>query len=431
MGARAPATALLAVLFLTGLGWSADAARPVVALPQVRSKVRVLHAGRMLLVETLLIENIARERLRVTCDRCRRYRTTVHETRPTHSSKYFRDINWLLPAGRDVVVEVTQRGHVGRFLQLAPSATGAVHLVFARTGCLGAHRRHIACPRGTKILAPETNVPTGPAQPGTTGTPTAPHTTAPPTASNPTAPHTSITSGPSGVESTGTATFAFSSDQANSTFSCQLDGNAAAPCNSGTVTFTNLALGVHSFTVTATGPAGLPDPAPPSRTWTRNPDPGTEYIADDANALAQSGAGWFGYTGGGAVNGQYKYFENFCPGDTYHDSGTWTITGLPDGVYNLYAYIPSNAPSRSGVAGNALPYGIPYLVQYRDGTAEVRVTQAGQLGNWIHIARLGFSGTSTVTLLDDDEQNYAAQGGSCYRKWIVADALKWTYEGYG
>src|SRR5262245_24378631 len=66
-----------------------------------------------------------------------------------------------------------------------------------------------------------------------------------------------ITAGPAEGETvhSNSATFAFTSDQ-QATFQCSLDGGAAESCDSGRITYTELANGRHSFDViaTTTGP---------------------------------------------------------------------------------------------------------------------------------------------------------------------------------
>jgi len=80
------------------------------------------------------------------------------------------------------------------------------------------------------------------------------------------APDTTITGGPSGNNNPNTATFTFTSSEANSTFQCKLDTGAFAACSSG-VTYNNLAKGDHTFTVFAMDQAGNSDPSPAVRTW--------------------------------------------------------------------------------------------------------------------------------------------------------------------
>ena len=81
------------------------------------------------------------------------------------------------------------------------------------------------------------------------------------------APNTSIDSGPSGPANDATPTFAFSADEAGSTFECRVDGGAWASCST-PMTTASLADGVHTFEVRATDPAGNVDPTPASRSFT-------------------------------------------------------------------------------------------------------------------------------------------------------------------
>ena len=80
------------------------------------------------------------------------------------------------------------------------------------------------------------------------------------------APHTTITGGPSGNVASPTATFAFTSDKAGSTFECNLDAGGWTPCISPSTYL--VGAGKHTFTVRATDPAGNVDPAPPTRSFT-------------------------------------------------------------------------------------------------------------------------------------------------------------------
>src|SRR5207245_2604816 len=81
-----------------------------------------------------------------------------------------------------------------------------------------------------------------------------------------TAPVVSITSAPAAVTNQTGASFGFSSTEAASTFSCQLDAAAAPPCTS-PATYGPLADGSHTFAVTATDPAGNTS-SPASSGWT-------------------------------------------------------------------------------------------------------------------------------------------------------------------
>ena len=77
-------------------------------------------------------------------------------------------------------------------------------------------------------------------------------------------PETTITSGPSGLTSDSTPTFAFSSSETGSTFQCKVDSAPYAACNSPKTTGP-LADGSHTFYVRATDPASNTDPTPALR----------------------------------------------------------------------------------------------------------------------------------------------------------------------
>lgn len=77
-----------------------------------------------------------------------------------------------------------------------------------------------------------------------------------------------ITAAPAGTTTSTTATFEFSAD-GSASFDCSLDGAVATPCTS-PVSYSGLADGAHTFTVTArgTGPRGAPELAQATRRWT-------------------------------------------------------------------------------------------------------------------------------------------------------------------
>jgi Bacterial Ig-like domain len=84
-----------------------------------------------------------------------------------------------------------------------------------------------------------------------------------------TGPLTTIDTGPAEGSTTAdsTPTFAFSSDEAGSTFACSIDGDAASACEA---PFTSTALidGEHTFSVTATDAVGNEGSSPATRTFT-------------------------------------------------------------------------------------------------------------------------------------------------------------------
>jgi hypothetical protein len=81
------------------------------------------------------------------------------------------------------------------------------------------------------------------------------------------APDTSITAGPPSTTTSRTASFSFTSSRRGSSFACALDGATATSCASPKA-YSNLAPGSHTFRVSATSLAGVPDQSPSSYSWT-------------------------------------------------------------------------------------------------------------------------------------------------------------------
>lgn len=83
------------------------------------------------------------------------------------------------------------------------------------------------------------------------------------------APVINITGGPTGLTNSRNATFNTTKSEPLSSITCLLDGNPVTPCNptgNFTNSFTNLADGAHSFTVSGQDAAG--NPATTTRNWT-------------------------------------------------------------------------------------------------------------------------------------------------------------------
>ena len=113
------------------------------------------------------------------------------------------------------------------------------------------------------------------------------------------APDTTITSGPSGSVPSTDAVFEFTSSE-QAFFECQLDGGGFQPCAS-PQSYSNLALGSHTFEVRATDFTGNTDPTPAVRTWTAREktladlDPPTQGV--DVNVDQVRGTVLVGLTG--------------------------------------------------------------------------------------------------------------------------------------
>ena len=89
----------------------------------------------------------------------------------------------------------------------------------------------------------------------------------PPPPADTTPPETTVTSGPPASGTSTSASLAFSSNEAGSTFQCSLNGAAFAGCTT-PASYTGLAVGSHTFQVRAIDGAGNVDPTPASHAWT-------------------------------------------------------------------------------------------------------------------------------------------------------------------
>ena len=162
-----------------------------------------------------------------------------------------------------------------------------------------------------------------------------------------TAPDTTILTGPSGLVSSTSASFIFSSPDSTATFECQIDGGGFSACTT-PKTYTGLSQGAHTFEVRAKDLATNVDPTPATRTWT------IDTIAPDVAITAPTG----GYVNGivaihGSVtdaNPHHYYLVIKNPSnaviagpeqvnDTTSFTGkllyNWNTVGLPDGVYTI------------------------------------------------------------------------------------------------
>ncbi|MHA7178810.1 phytase [Arthrobacter sp. MDB2-24] len=114
-----------------------------------------------------------------------------------------------------------------------------------------------------------------------------------PPATDTTPPETTITSGPPATTTSTSASFAFTSSEANSTFQCSLDGASRVACTSPR-TYTGLSIGSHTFSVWGTDAAGNTDPTAAAQSWSVGPI-GTggssivrESVSEAANTTAST-----------------------------------------------------------------------------------------------------------------------------------------------
>lgn len=147
-----------------------------------------------------------------------------------------------------------------------------------------------------------------------------------------TAPVPTINSYPPSLTNSTSATFGFSSNEANSTFQCKIDGSAYSACSS-PKTYTGLAEGAHSFNVMATDSLGNTgnsatrfwtiDLTPPNTTLTSNVGPADGSTTQDNDPV-------FAFTS----NDTGATFECNLQGPG-HTSTTFTSCASPIGYTNL------------------------------------------------------------------------------------------------
>ncbi|MFQ5598909.1 MAG: LamG domain-containing protein, partial [Nitrospiria bacterium] len=115
---------------------------------------------------------------------------------------------------------------------------------------------------------------------------------------------TTITRGPANPTTDTSATFAFVSNKANSTFECKMDNETFGDCVDNPKTYNNLALGTHEFCVKATGPDGEVDPRAACYVWRISTDLSAGLVAFypfNGNANDESGNGHHGTVNGAAL----------------------------------------------------------------------------------------------------------------------------------
>src|SRR5204862_46126 len=110
-----------------------------------------------------------------------------------------------------------------------------------------------------------------------------------------TPPDTTITAAPPARSTSSSAGVSCTATEAGSTFACQLDASAFAPCVS-PLSYSGLADGSHSFQVRVTDPAGNTDPTPASYTWTVDTTPPDTTITAAPPARSTSSSASFSFT---------------------------------------------------------------------------------------------------------------------------------------
>ena len=164
-------------------------------------------------------------------------------------------------------------------------------------------------------------------------------------------PDTTISSGPPSLTSSQAATFAFTADEAGSTFECSLDGGAFAACTS-PASYTGLADGPHTFDVQATDTSLNSDSTPDSASWTVDHTAPTVSLADPGSPLSGTVT-----LAPGADDGSGSGIATLIVQRSPAGGGSWTTIGtswntrnVSDGAYDLRARATDNAGNSANSA---------------------------------------------------------------------------------
>ncbi|HXS32663.1 MAG TPA: hypothetical protein VN758_02675 [Solirubrobacterales bacterium] len=203
-----------------------------------------------------------------------------------------------------------------------------------------------------------------------------------------TAPDTTIDSGPSATTTSTSASFGFSSSEANSSFQCSLDSGPWGDCASPT-SYSSLAAGSHTFSARATDASGNTDVSPASRTWTVEAAPDTTppqtSIASGPSGTTFSLAASFGfYSSEGGSSFQCQL-----------DAGPWSTCATPQAYASLGLGPHTFAVKATDAAGNtdASPAGRAWTVE--SGSCTQTLSPGTNLSSAISAAPAG-----TVICLD-------------------------------
>ncbi len=204
-----------------------------------------------------------------------------------------------------------------------------------------------------------------------------------------TAPETTIDSGPSGPVTTDSASFAFSSSEAGSSFECRLDGGAWGPCTSPRA-YSDLANGSHTFDVRATDAAGNTDPTPDSQTWTISPP------ADTTAPNTSISSGPAGTTGSASASFSFDSTE---PGSSFQcrlDGGSWSACTSPRAYSGLANGSHTFEVRATDAAGNtdSTPASRTWIILLADTTPPDTTITSGPSGT-VASASASFSFSSS------------------------------------
>jgi hypothetical protein len=164
--------------------------------------------------------------------------------------------------------------------------------------------------------------------------PTSPTPEASPPADT-TAPQTTIGNGPAAVTTATTASFSFSSSEANSSFECKLDTGSWRACASPKA-YSGLATGVHQFSVRAIDSAKNVDTTPATQGWTViaiDPEPPADTTPPETSISDGPGA----TTTSTSASLTFSSSESNSSFECKLDAGSWAACASPKAYSGLAA----------------------------------------------------------------------------------------------
>jgi len=161
-----------------------------------------------------------------------------------------------------------------------------------------------------------------------------------------TAPETNIDSGPATTTTSTSASFRFSSNEANSSFECSLDAGPWGDCAS-PATYSSLAAGSHTFSTRAIDASGNTDSSPATLTWT------VEAALDTTPPQTSIASGPSGTTFSTAASFGFYSSEAGSSFQCQLDAGAWTTCATPQAYASLALGSHTFAVKATDAAGNA------------------------------------------------------------------------------
>jgi hypothetical protein len=233
-------------------------------------------------------------------------------------------------------------------------------------------------------------------------------------------PDTVIDTSPPPLVNSSDATFTFRASQPGASFKCSLDGAAATTCTS-PATYTALAEGAHSFSVTATTSGGT-DTTPATDQWTvdTTPPSAPSGLTGSSTPSAAVNLSWTASTDANGIGGYDVQRDGVTIGTTAGSSTAYTdATAAPSTTYEYrviardVAGNPSAASGPVTVTTSAGSAG-PVLVQSA-GSSSTTVTLSGPSarGDLLVLTAGVNTGTSKlISAVTDDAGN----------KWVKVGA---------